>query len=250
MENRLQLKIVKRIAVLGAVLGLILVWTGVRLREIPRVSIGAIDIQYNMALARITGTVLDISVNEAKDSFHITVDDGTGRIRLTGFGKYARFREAMGKNFPQIGDSITAVGNLSISESWGTSMFLASPHRLTLVARKTATASMLGSITRDDVDHTATFSGRITTIRLFNSGRSISLEDDTGSIDLIVFDTERATMDPAIAAALDAPGATIRFNGRVTTYRDSLQLRLVKPEIPGHFELLEPTAEHKDDSND
>lgn len=240
MENRVQLKTVKWIAVLGAVVGLVLLWAGVRLREIPTVQVGAIDLQYNMALARVEGTVLDISIDEIKDSFRITVDDGTGRISLNGYGKYVRFRDAMGEAFPRIGDTVAAVGNLSVSESWGITMFLASPRRLELVERKKLEMLTLGNIARKDIGRTGIFTARITDIRTFNSGRAVTVEDDSGTNELTVFDSERETLAPDEAAALESPGATIRFNGRVDAYRNKLQLRLVQPEIPENFEVVKP----------
>ncbi len=242
MENRIQLKTVKLIAVLGAVIGLVLLWTGVRLREIPTVQVGAIDLQYNMALARVEGTVLEISIDDIKDSFRITMDDGTGRISLSGYGKYTRFRDAMGESFPRIGDTVAAVGNLSVSESWGTTMFLASPRRLELVERKKLEALTLGGIGRKDIGRSGTFTARITDIRTFNSGRALTVEDDSGTTELTVFDSEREMLSPDKTAVLESPGAVIRFMGRVDAYRNKLQLRLVQPEIPENFEVVEPAG--------
>jgi len=242
MENRVKLKTVKRIAVLGAVIGLVLLWTGVRLREIPTVRVGAIDLQYNMALARVEGTVLDVTIDEIKDSFRITVDDGTGRISLNGYGKYTRFKDAMGESFPRIGDTVAAVGNLSVSESWGITMFMASPRRMELVERKKLETLTLGGINRKDIGRTGTFTARITDIRTFNSGRALTIEDASGATELTVFDSELETLAPDETAALESPGAVIRFTGRVDAYRNTLQLRLVQPEIPENFAVVEPAG--------
>lgn len=238
MENRVQLKTVKLIAVLGAIIGLVLLWTGVRLREVPTVQIGAIDLQYNMALARIEGTALKVTVDELKDTFRITIDDDTGRMTLNGFGKYTRFKEAMGDTFPQQGDHIAAIGNLSISENWGTSMFLASPRRLQLIERRQLKSLSLGTITRKELGLTTTLTGRITDIRTFKSGQSLTLDDGTGTMALTVFDSEKNDLPADIVQALETTGTTIEFKAKIDAYRNKLQLRLVNPGEPGNITVV------------
>lgn len=248
MENRVQLKTVKRIALLGAILGIVLLWTGVRLREIPTVQIGAIDIQYNMALARVQGTVLDVNIDKIKDTFRITVDDGTGRISLNGYGKYGRFKDAMGESFPRIGDTVAAVGNLSVSESWGTTMFLASPRRMELVERKKLESLSLGNLSRKDLGRTGSFTAEITDIRTFKSGMSLTIQDESGSTELTVFNSELETLPESEGQALVTIGTTIRFMGRVDAYRNKLQLRLVQPEIPENIEIVSTAVKQQEGS--
>lgn len=248
MENRVQLKTVKRIAVFGAIIGIALLWVGVRMREIPTVQIGQVDLQYNMALARVEGTVLDVNIDEIKDTFRVTVDDGSGRISLNGYGKYMRFKAAMGDSFPRIGDTVAAVGNLSVSESWGTTMFLASPRRMELVERKKLESLSLGNLTRKDIGRSGTFTAKITGIREFKSGFSLTVQDKSGSTELTVFNSELESMPllrdgTAKGQAIQNPGTRIRFMGRVDAYRNKLQLRLVQPEISENLEIIE-SAEH------
>jgi len=235
MENRVKLKTLKLVAVFGAIIGLALLWTGVRLREIPTVQIGTINLQYNMALVKIKGTVLDISIDEIKDTFRLTVDDDTGRISLNGYGKYTKFKKDLGDSFPMTGDIVEAVGNLSVSESWGITMFMSSPRRLTLVKRQQQIPLDIGTINRKSIGRKGHFTARITNIRTFKSGRVFTIENETGSIDLTVFETEIATMDAAKQSALEKPGNTITFFGRVDAFRNKLQLRLVKPDLPENF---------------
>lgn len=237
MENRVTLKTLKLVAVLGAIIGLALLWTGVRLREIPTVQIGTIDLQYNMALVRIEGTVLEISIDKIKDTFRITVDDDTGRISLNGYGKYTRFKTDMGDSFPRIGDTVAAIGNLSVNESWGITMFLASSRRLELVKRQKLEPLNLGNLDRKYLGRTGQFTAEIISIRTFKSGRSLTIQDKTGSTELTIFNTEILEFDETEQQALETPGATIRFLGKVDAFRNKLQLRLVQPELPENFEI-------------
>ncbi len=243
METRISLKLVKWIAVAGAILGLILLWIGVRVREIPLVKIAAVDLQTNMAIARIDGTVVDITRDPDKNTFKLTIDDGTGQASLNGFGKLEMFEKVLKDDFPMIGDQISAIGTISMSESWGVTMFLSSPRRLTLLSRNPANPMNLGEVTTDQTGHVGIFTGTIVDIRSFAKGRSLTVRDKTGEMSLSVFDSELDGCSEPILEALSKPGATIQFLGRIETYRHRPQLRLVQPTNPTYLKLLEPEAE-------
>ncbi len=59
IKSRVTLRVVKWVAVGGAIVGLILLWAGIRIQEIPRVQISEIDLQYNLTIPRLEGAVTE-----------------------------------------------------------------------------------------------------------------------------------------------------------------------------------------------
>jgi len=237
LETRLSLRVVKWTAVAGSIIGLILLWAGVKFRDVPVVQIGEIDLQYNLAIAELNGTVLDARLDGDKNSFRITMDDGTGKAVLNGFGKLKMFQDVLKEDFPRTGDKISAVGNLNVSESWGVTMFMTSPRRLTLIERPEIKALTLGELKVSLAGVHGYFTGEVTSVTPFSKGRSIILKDATGEIQLTVFTSELEGCSDAVIEALAQPGMTISFLGRVESYRGRAQLRLIQPAIPENLKI-------------
>ncbi len=245
METRLSLKWVRLISIFGSVIGLILLWFGVRYKEVPLVKIGAIDLQYNMAIARLEGYVIDVKENPAKNSFRITLDDGTGRAHLGGYGKLALFKKVLGDDFPRLGDKISAVGNLSVSESWGVTMFLATPRRLKRLSRAGKLELKLDRAVMENAGRIAVFHGKITGVRSFSKGRTLTLQDDSGTANLTIFNSELKNLPPETAGSLDEEGTELRFLGRIDTWHNRVQLRLVEPDKSGNLQIIHRKAGDK-----
>ncbi|MCK5684698.1 OB-fold nucleic acid binding domain-containing protein [bacterium] len=130
VNTRVSIKLVKRIAVIGAIVGIILLYFAAKNREVPMINIGEIQINHNMALVKVSGRVIRESIQDKKDNFSLTIDDGTGKIKLGGYNKLKKWKKHFGEKFPKEGDFIEVTGNLNITEQFGASMFLSSPHRL------------------------------------------------------------------------------------------------------------------------
>ena len=236
LESRLSLRIVKWIAIAGSILGLILLWFGVRYREVPLVKIGTMELQHNMAIVRIEGRVIDLKLDPVKNSFRIVVDDGTGRASLNGYGKLALFEKILSDQFPQMGDEISAIGNISVSESWGITMFMSSPRRLHVLSRTEITDLKIGSIQISDTGLQGWVSGKITGTRDFKSGFSADITDSSGTIALTVFNSELEKYPSSVQKALRKTGTPLRFRCKIDNYKGRMQLRLVEP---GNLENME-----------
>ncbi len=244
MTTRISVKWVRRGAVIGAVAGLILLWIGVRLKDPDTVRIGSLDVQYNMAIAALEGKVTGIDVDEEKNTFRITIHDGTGQAVISGYNKLDTFREVLGDRFPQPGDIISAVGNLSISESWGITMFMASPRRLNLVTREGISDMKIGEVSIEEKGNIAWFQGTVTAVRTFKSGKSLTISDGSGEIDLTVFNTELSGYPEHILNALNAEGSRIKFLGTVDEFRGTPQLRLAMPDKTDMLQILSAPMEN------
>jgi hypothetical protein len=238
MQTRVSLKVVKLIAVTGSFIGLLLLWIGVKYQEIPKIQIGSIDYQNNMSVVRLEGTITDVRLEPAKDSFRFTIDDGTGHATLSGFSKLKQFKNAMGDNFPQMGDKISAAGNLNISDNFGVTMFLASARRVSLISRSPVTDLCISQISQDSAGRLSHFTAAITEVTKFNKGRNLTVKDTSGEMPLVVFDTELESLPAAITQAFEKPGARIKFLGKIELYRDKLQLRLVQPDNPANLQVM------------
>ncbi len=217
-------------AIVCSVLGVVLLWVVAYVSRPPTIRIGDIDVNHNMALVRIEGTVVDLRLDPERNRFTVVVDDGTGRINLNGFDKLRRFREALGESFPRLGDRIAVRGTLSISDQWGISMFLTTPARLELRERPQAVQRGLGELARSDVNRPTVIRAQVVTVDRFRAGVSVLLRDDTGELALTLFNKELdALPSDALRERLTTPGSVLELLVRPTIYRDELRLRLLNP---------------------
>ncbi len=240
LRHRISLKVFRWIAVGGSIIGLIILWIGLRIQEVPLLHAGQIDLQHNMATARFEGKVISVSTDDKKNSFRITLDDGTGLIMLMGHGKLSVFRKVLGDTFPRPGDTISAVGNISYSENYGLTAFIASPRRLTMLSRDEVIRKELGRITREDIGLIGRFDGTVVEVTPFAKGMTLRLQDPSGQQQLTVFHSELKRLEDTRIDQISKIGTTVRFLGRVDVYRNEIQLRLVEPADPGNLDVQPP----------
>ena len=149
LQKRISLKLVKNIAVIGSIVGLILLWFAAYKSQIPQVKISELGPSMNNATVKVEGLITKIQLDEVKDNFKITIEDGTGRLQLGGYGKLRQFKRAYkdGKFLPgdwdkedpkddffSEGDRISVKGNISINEKFGATMFLSIPRRIKIIS--------------------------------------------------------------------------------------------------------------------
>jgi DNA/RNA endonuclease YhcR with UshA esterase domain len=154
MKTRMELKLVKRIAVFGAIIGVLLLWFASARKEIPIVKIEDIKINNNLAIITVRGTVININVNDTAKNFSITLDDETDTIKIINAGKLDEFRNIFREKFPKPGDLIEVTGNVSISEKWGASMFLSSTRRMKVLKRLEIEELKLAEISEKNLNQT------------------------------------------------------------------------------------------------
>ncbi|HQG30274.1 MAG TPA: hypothetical protein PLY73_17110, partial [Candidatus Ozemobacteraceae bacterium] len=173
------------------------------------------------------GKVTGIRVMEDKNNFQIKLDDDTGMLTLSGFDKLRKFREYFKDRFPAEGDLIEVTGNLSISEKFGESMFVSDPRRIKILKKFEAEPATIENIDLDS--RGAVFRVRVTVAatRKYRVGTNITVKDDTGSMDLNVFDSEMDKIaDPKLAKALVEVGNEFELVVLVDAYKGKPQLRL------------------------
>jgi hypothetical protein len=240
LKKRLSLVLVKRIAVIGSLVGLVMLWYASKMKEIPILPISSITERMNNALIEIDGTIIASKSDVAKNNYNITVDDGTGKIKLNGFNALKDFQKFFGDNLPQEGDKVRVAGQLNISEKYGVSMFIKNPKRIVVINKYVISTKKIKDLTVKDVKNIYRFRVTIEDVeREFSVGKSVSISDGTGSISLTVFNTDFDKItDTATKTNLLMPGAEFDMVAAVDSYRGSIQLKLKSPENPQNLVLL------------
>ncbi|PKK90180.1 MAG: hypothetical protein CVV64_10650 [Candidatus Wallbacteria bacterium HGW-Wallbacteria-1] len=230
MATRFSIVLAKRIAVFGSIIGLVILLIASRAKKVETIEIGTIAENNNMALVRVVGRVVNLRLREDQNGFSLSLDDGTGRISLSAFDKLRIFRDRMGENFPRIGDMVSAVGNLQITEKWGATMFLSSPGRLKLVERIKIEARSFDDISHDDINKIFDIQAEVASIKKFSIGRTIALRQGETTLPLSIFDKDYEKIgSPDLATALLTPGSVIALRASASEYRGDLQLRIENP---------------------
>lgn len=237
--KRLPIIYIKRFAIFGTLIGLILMWIAAQQRVVPLIKIGEIKPQHNMALVRCVGKVTGVKIMEDKNSFHFKIDDETGMLSLSGFDKLRKFRAHFGEALPAEGDEVEVVGNLSISEKFGESMFISDPRRLKIVKRFSAEPATIENINIESRGSIFSIRVKVAAVRKFRVGTNITVKDDSGSMDLTVFDSDMEKFsDPKLAEELTQVGNEFQITVLVDAYRGKPQLKIHRPERPESVKKL------------
>jgi DNA/RNA endonuclease YhcR with UshA esterase domain len=244
VHKRLPIFYIKRFAIFGTIIGLILMWVAAVRREVPLLKIGEIKPQHNMALIRCVGKVTGVRFMEDKNSFHLKVDDDTGMLSLSGFDKLRKFRAFYGAGFPAEGDLIEVVGNLSISEKFGESMFVSDPRRLKIIKKFEAEPATIENINLDSRGAVFRVRVKVAAIRKYRIGNNITVKDDTGSMDLNLFDSDREKIpDPKIREELLEVGNEFDIVALVDAYKGKPNLKIHHPDRPESVKRLAAKVE-------
>jgi len=240
LHKRMSLILVKRIAVIGSIVGLGMLWYASKMKEIPVVQISSITERMNNALVEVAGTITAARFDETKNNFSYTLNDPTGKIKLNGFNALSEFKKSFGDNMPQEGDKIRVAGQLNISEKFGVGMFVKNPKRIVITEKYLVIEKKIKDITVKDAKKSYRLHVTIEDIeREFSVGKSVTVSDGTGSISLTIFnsDFDRIT-DTATKENLLLPGAEFIMIATVDSYRGSVQLKLKNPENSQNLVLV------------
>lgn len=159
LKKRMSLKLWRRISVIGAVAGLLIMWYAAARMEPELVQVGAISETYNNAIVRIDGLVTDRELDAVKGGVKFMVADATGAISVRGFGILPKL-QALG-NLPKVGDRIEMVGSVQISDQYGKSVLINLPSRLKVLAAPPAREGKISQLNDSWLNGRATVSGAL-----------------------------------------------------------------------------------------
>ncbi len=244
VEKRLAIKVARKIAIFGSILGIVLLWYAALLKEPEKINIGDISATMNNALVEIEGRVTSININEEKNSLKLSVSDGTGDgVTINAINKLNKFKEALGENIPSVKDTVRVVGALNVSQSWGSSMFLSLPSRFKLVERYEIKDRNIGDISVSDegdlfrIDATIKEYEQFTTKSGYLLNRFL-LADDTGEIEMVLFSSDFESLPKETRYALTKEGSRFSMLAEVSTYRGDPQVAINNPSDPESIKVL------------
>jgi DNA/RNA endonuclease YhcR with UshA esterase domain len=235
--KRISIRIFKYSALAIAFIGLILLYFAARVVETKVIKVKDIVPSMSFAYVRVQGTVYYAPrIYEGSESLSFTVDDGTDRIRVTAYGAVMKELIQLGK-IPNVGDRIDVAGQLQVREE-SASMILQRPEELKITPAATWAAQVptfkIGDITTDEISKLIKCKGKIIDTRTFKKGRAFKISDGTGSIDVLVWDTDYAQIPDKDALQFDTE---ISVCGLIGEFRGQLQ---IKPRSPDEVRIADP----------
>lgn len=144
LKKRTSLLLWKRIAVGGAVGGLLLMWLAATKMEPKLLQVADITATYNNAIIKIHGLVVGRGLDKERGMLKMKVNDGSSTVSVLGFGVLPKLK-ALG-NLPRVGDRIELVGQVQISDQYGTSLFLNLPTRLKVLEAPRVGETKIGKL--------------------------------------------------------------------------------------------------------
>lgn len=246
VNKRMPIIWVRRFAVIGSILGLIMMWFASVNKDIPRMMIGTLVPENNMALVRIIGTVTKINIRDG-NTFSYKVEDETGYMSMMGFDKLSRFQKHFGTDgMPGEGDKIEVVGNLSISDKFGASLFLGDPRRVKILERFQPRSTTIEDIDVDSRGEVLNIRAKIAGVRELRKKENdelfayvITLKDATGSMDMTLFEGDRLKItNPDLQERLLNYGNEFDMQVMVSEYKGRIQLVLRSPEKEESLKLV------------
>lgn len=233
INRRIAIKAVRRIAVFGSVIGIVLLWYTAYLKQPAQVKIGDIKETMNNALVVIEGEVTHIRFDEKKNTLKMTVNDGTGNIKLNAFNKLKKFRDELGENMPVLKDRVRITGSLNISLGWGVTMFLSIPSRVEIVEKYTVIEKPVGEITKSDVGELLWIEVEMIDYEKFTTRKGFVLHkfllaDRSGEIEMVLYDNDFKSLAENVRSEITQKWNKFKIQVEVTLYRGNPQVRIVK----------------------
>jgi DNA/RNA endonuclease YhcR with UshA esterase domain len=232
VEKTTPVKLVRTIALIGSLVGIVLLWTAAYYKQPPTIKLEDIQETMNNALVRIEGTVDRMQINESSNNFSIELSQGPYSLELRAFNNLHRFQDYFGDNFPQEYDTIRVTGTLNTSIEYGNKMYLSIPERLEVIDRCQPEPYNLLDLSTEDVGRCVLVEGKVSDVREFSAGKSISLVKGGLETPLTVFEWEEEDLPAEVRENMTTVGATLEVFANVGIYRGDLQLQLVDPSDP------------------
>jgi len=236
VDKRISVKAARRLSIIGAFLGIILLWYAAYRKMPPEISIGDITESMNNALVTLSGEVTGLEIQEEKNNLKITLEDDTGKIKLTAFNKLDKFKEQLGENMPSLKDKIKVTGTLSISQDWGATMFLSIPSRIQLVKDYKVKEKPISQITAANEGDIFEIAASIESYDSFTTKKGFTLHkfllgDSTGKIPMVLYSNEFDGLPDEIKSKITKKWNKFRMRVEVSVYRGEPQVKLIQPHV-------------------
>ncbi len=242
-RTRTSIRNVRMVALVGSLIGVVLLWVAAYMKQPDFIHIGDITPTMNNALVVVEGNVVEARQDEDGNTFRMTVSDNTGNIRINAFNQLNRFRDHFDNNLPSMGDTVRVTGALNISQAWGAAMFLNIPDRVRIVEEFQMRQKPIGDIT---VAHSGELFVIEASVSEYQLGQTrsgdpmhrITFSDGTGSISTVMWQNQFEALPEDARQAISRPGSRLRLAVRGDSFREEPQVELVDPGDPSNVEVL------------
>jgi major membrane immunogen (membrane-anchored lipoprotein) len=173
----------------------------------------------------------------------MTVKDETGNIKLSAFNKLRKFQSELKKGMPALKDRVRVVGSLSISQSWGATMFLSVPSRVKVVQKYIIQDRPIGKITQKDEGELFRIEAEIFEYDQFTTQKGsvmhkFLLGDKTGEIPMVLYSNELENLPEDIKTSIVKKWNKFRFQVQISQFRGAVQAKIVNMNNPEHIKLI------------
>jgi DNA/RNA endonuclease YhcR with UshA esterase domain len=222
-HRRLSIRFIRIFALVVGIGGVFLIWLAARGIKAPVMKVQEIGPTNSFAYIRIEGNTTNARIYD-DGGVSFTVDDGTGTIGVRAYREVGKGLQNSGR-VPSPGDEVAAEGTINLRGD-SIQMIVNSTEKV-WVKRVTPEAVPIINLDDSYLEQKVMIEGRIVAARTFNKGSSVTLSDGTGSIDIVIWDTNRKMLGDK--EQLLTEGRTVRIQGKVGKYRDKPQLELAFP---------------------
>lgn len=233
MEKRLSLRVFKIAALFIAIVGLACLHLMALHRDIPVKNIEEITPQMSFGFFTVKGEAtmpLRYYENNGRvNGCSLTIDDGTGEIRIRG---YQHIASALKENDVVIrsGDNVEASGTVQVRDKDNISILLQAPEHLVktdaVEAPMVAVKDLENYVDGDSIRMHATID-RIEEPFSDRAPYSIYLKDGTGNARLVLWQSQFEDLNTRFQLA---SGALVDVRGIISEYRGRPQIKLETPE--------------------
>jgi len=229
-ERRMSIRFFRFFALAFSLGGVFLIWLAARGINAPLIKIKDIGPTHNFAYVRIEGENTRSRIYD-DGSVAFYVDDGTETMMVRAYREVGRQLVEEGR-LPGAGDRVSVEGTLNLREEF-VMMIVNVPEKVRVV-RVEPESTAIVNIDDSYLDHKVLMEGKIVATRKFNKGGSLTLHDGTGSLEVVIWDSNRKAFGEK--ERLLEEGRNVRLSGKVGKYRDKMQISL---DFPGDIQELE-----------
>lgn len=223
LKKRISIVFFKRSAIVVALGGLFLLWLTATHLKPTLIKINEITPFYNNAVVEVEGKVISTKMKK-KDDISFLLDDGTAELKCQAF----RGREKMKStgNLPHAGDTVSVIGQINITDKWGTSMMINVPSNVKVTPVK-AEKVKIGEITVEDKNKLVEVVGEVVYVRDSRGNKFISIGDITGRIDMPLWKSDiKRIRDKKKVEEVSTKGNELRVIGSIDEYRGNPQIQV------------------------
>jgi DNA/RNA endonuclease YhcR with UshA esterase domain len=247
LQKRMSIIFFKRAALVLAIGGLALLWFTATHIKIPVVRVEDINARMNNAVVEVKGRVTRVSMM-GRDGIAFSIDDGSGVVGARAFRGLDKIRET--GNVPAVGDEVSVVGNIQVTERYGTGLMINIPSRVKVIPAVPERVT-IDKVTLENRGKAVEVVGEIVAVKRIKGTTILIIGDATGTTGVPIFKSEVGRIKDM--EKLTRVGNEIRLVGSVDAFRNRPQVRvrdvekievlkddtIPSKEIPGYERIRE-----------